>query len=145
MKKFFSFLTAAVCSASLMVLCISLFATIAHAQDTSPLPDTAFWSKLLEVLGGAKGMTVKGIVLAVVQLAVVFFRTSFSDFAGKTKLLVVLALSLLATVLGHIFTGMSVPAALLDGTTLAAFQVFAHQLVKHLNEKPQQTIQLGSR
>lgn len=109
---------------------------LALGADVSPLPEMSFFSELLKLLGGWKGMEVKALVVALVQLAITFLRTPFGAVAGKWKLVLVLALSIVATVLGHLFSGMSLVQALLDGTVLAAVQVFANELVKHLTQKP---------
>jgi len=91
---------------------------------------------LLASLGGLKGMGVLGIVAVVVQGLMLFFRTPLADFAGKWKLTIVLGLSLVGGVVGLVATGMAWLPALLHSTTLAAAQVFIHQLVKQVTEKP---------
>lgn len=101
----------------------------------TPLPDTEFWSQLLSLLGGIKGMGLHAIVVGVVQLVMVFFKTSLSDFAGKWKLTIVTGLTFLGALLTAYFQSMDLLGALLNGAVLSALQVFASQLVKQFTEK----------
>lgn len=107
---------------------------VAFAAD-APIPDSDFWTALLTFLGGVKGMTVMGIAVAVTQILMLFFSTSLSDFAGAYKLVIVTGLTVVATLLGNLVTGNSLVQALLNGATLAAIQVFIHQIYVQFIQK----------
>lgn len=108
---------------------------VAFGVDTTPLPDSAFWAELLKVLGGIKSMGVAAAVVAFTQLAMVFFRTEMSNFAGKWKLVVVLGLSVVFSIAGGIGAGLSLSQSLFSGATLSALQVFAFEFYKHWTDK----------
>lgn len=101
----------------------------------TPLPDAEFWTLLLTLLGGIKGMGIQAVVVAVVQLVMVFFKTSLSDFAGKWKLTIVTGLTFAGTFLAAYFQSMDLIGALLSGAVLAALQVFVSQVIKQFTEK----------
>ena len=85
-------------------------------------------TELLTFVGGLKGASVLAISVGVTQLLMKFFNSSLANFAGKYKLLVVSALSLVASVLGSFASGASIMNALMSGAVLASVQVFGHQV-----------------
>jgi len=91
--------------------------------------------QLLASLGGLKGASALGIAVFVVQGVLLFFRTQLASFTGKWRLLIVTGLSLVAGVLGLSMAGVPWTTALVHANTIAALQVFIHQLVKQLSEK----------
>ncbi len=104
--------------------------SVAFAQDIVPISTDEFLMKLWQFVGGVKGM--QGLVLAAaaVQTVMLFFRSPLSTFAGKYRLLIVLGLSVIASIVGLMSQGLGLVAALVHGTTLAAGQVLAHQVYK---------------
>lgn len=129
----------------LAILAILLVPAVAFAQvDPASLPvllPTADLSteqalgELLKSLGGFKGATALGIVFLVVQASLLFFRTKLADFAGKWKLVIVTALSLVGGVIGLLVSGVPLLAALTHATTFTSLQVFGNQFIKQFAEK----------
>lgn len=119
-------------TASFAFLCTFAFmvmVTVAFAQDaTQPLPTEDFLALLLQSIGQVKGATGMGIAVLVTQLIMAFFRTPLANFAGKFRLVIVMVLSLAAGLLALKLSGVTWAAALVHSSTLAAFQVLAHQL-----------------
>ena len=68
-----------------------------------------------------------------------FFKTPLASFAGKYRLLIVLGLTVAASVVGLMSQGVTFFAALVNGATLSALQVFAHQVYKQFIEKKDET------
>lgn len=114
------------------VFCLASFADV-----TDPLPDSEFWTGLLSFLSSISGKSILALVAGLVQVAMVFFRTSLSNFAGKYKLLVVTGLSVVGVVLAGLMAGESVLVTLFSGVGLAALQVFINQVIKQFSEKQQ--------
>lgn len=109
------------------------FGFLAYAE--APVaPDSDFWQALLNFLGGMKGMSGLALAAAVVQLAMVFFNTSYGNLAGKWKLVIVYGLSLVGAVVAGLASGLAILPALLNGTVLAAAQVFINEIIKHFKE-----------
>lgn len=90
---------------------------------------------VLQFIGGLKGASALAITAGVIQLALLVFKTSLTNFAGKYKLLIVLGLSVAGALVGAMAGGMSVGAALVSGSVIAAAQVFIHQIVKQFFTK----------
>lgn len=119
-----------------LLLCAIVFGRFAFADDpTQPLPDSSFWTGLLEFVKSLKNGTALTIVAAFVQLSIVFFRTSFGNFAGVYKLLTVLGLAVVYTFLMNLMRGMPLLDSLLDGTVVTAVMVFVNELMKHLKQE----------
>jgi len=110
-----------------------LIPAVCLAEDV--IPDTEFWTQLLALLGGVGGMSGLAIAAGVVQLAMVFLKTSYGQIAGKYKLLVVSGLSLAGAILAGLISGQPLLNALLNGAVLAAIQVFVNEIIKHFTEK----------
>lgn len=117
------------------------------AQDAGMIPvmpTQDFLALLLDSIGKIKGASAMTLAVLVTQILLAFFKTPMGEFAGKYKLLAVLVLSLATGILGLMMSGLDWKAALIHSSTLAAFQVLAHQLyvqfVKKSNEaKPSTT------
>jgi len=107
--------------------------------EAPPLEEIAtmeFMKALFASLGGLKGASSLGAAAMLVQLMMKFLKTPLGRKAGKYRLLAVSLMSMAAGVLALMLTsGMGLGAALMHGTTLAAFQVFAHQLWKQFVTK----------
>src|SRR6185295_18726759 len=116
-----------------------LFASASVMGDTvsSPSsPEDLFLSALFASLGGLKGAGTLLIVATLTQLLVKFSDTKWAAFEGKWKLLAVSGLTLLGGVAALMSQGLTFTAALLHSSTLATAQVFLHQVVKQITEKP---------
>ncbi len=117
-----------------LVLCVLLIASIAWADDlvvvAEPVTDGEFWRAVLEFISGIKGATTIAVIGGLVQLLVKAVNSRFGDGLGKYKLLTVSLLSVVGVVVGLMAQGSPLSAALFSGATLAAFQVFAHQVYK---------------
>jgi hypothetical protein len=108
------------------------FAGFCFAQDgtTEPVSYDVFVAFLLQSLGGFKGAGSLAVVAGVIQILMKLFQTSAGELLGKWKLLAVALLSLAGGMLALKLSGVSWSAAALHGTSLAAAQVFLHQLYK---------------
>lgn len=122
-------------SSALVVFLLLTVSIVAFAE--APLPDSDFWSELLKLLGGIKGMSGLAVAVAVVQLAMVFFQTSYGNLAGSWKLVIVSGLTAVGAVLAGIASGVGLLPALLNGAVLAALQVFVNEIIKHFKEPKQ--------
>ena len=124
---------------------VEMAATPLATPLPTPLPElpTADWLMLMvAAIGGMKGMSALAIAASVSQLLLKFLSTPLAKFAGKYKLLAVTGLTLVTGVLAlMVASDMSMFVALMHSTTLAAFQVFVHQIwkqfVKKSNELPE--------
>lgn len=123
---------------ALLIFSLLLTSVICFADDVVAVtpPTGAEWGALIQALGGLKGAGILAIVAVVIQALMFFFRTSLADFAGKWKIVIVTGLSLIGGVVGLRLTGVDWLAAIVNSGTLAAAQVFAHQLITQLTEPP---------
>jgi len=113
----------------------ALLSNFAYADDISqPLPTTSFFTQLLVFLKSLSGTTVLAGVGGLVQLTIVFFRTSFGDFAGAWKLTVIFSLAVVYAVAANLLRGLPVLDALLDGTTVTAVSVLVNEVLKHFTQ-----------
>jgi hypothetical protein len=116
-----------------------LLVSPAALADSSASPSSAedvFLGSLFTSLGGLKGASVLAAVAILTQLLIKFNATRWADFEGKWKLLIFTGLTLVGGVSGLMITDhLSFTAALLHSSTLATFQVFAHQFYKQITEK----------
>lgn len=83
---------------------------------------------IVEFMGSIEGQSVLGIAVGLAQLILTIANSSIGDLAGEYKLLIVTGVSLVATVLGGLASGGSLFAVLFSGVSIAAFQVFIHQI-----------------
>lgn len=132
MKNFLRYFVA---WSTLCLLFILTFCLMAFAEVTDPLTIPDFFTQIWQLIGQAKGAGGLGIALLLTQLAMQFFRTDLANFAGKWKLTLVLLFSLVAGMIAQKITGADWTAAIFNSATLAALQVFAHQLIKQFTEK----------
>ena len=109
--------------------------------DLPPVIPTADWLMLLVVaIGGMKGLSALGIAAAGSQLLLKFMSTPLAKFSGKYRLLAITGLTMVSGVLALMTASdISFMAALLHSTTLAAFQVFIHQVWKQVVQKRNET------
>lgn len=112
------------------------FITCAFAEvAVSEIPVSDFLMELYKSINGIKGLSVLASAIVIVQLLMMFFKTKLSDFAGKYRLLVVTGLTMVVGILGLMNTGMPFLAAMVHSSTLAAAQVFGHQVIVQFFEK----------
>lgn len=109
-----------------------------------PQSNADFLNLLLQSLGGLSGASALAVAGIVVQLLIKLLGTNwfgewFPNLDGHIKLLVVTGLTLISGVLALMLppTSLSLGAALMHSTTLAAFMVFGNQAY-------QQFLQAGS-
>lgn len=104
-------------------------AAIAWGQVDPTLPPTgAEWQDFFTALGGVQGMSTMALVALVVQGLMLMFRGPLSNLAGAGKLVVVTGLTLVGGVVSLHAQGLDWVSCLMQSTTLAAMQVFLHQV-----------------
>lgn len=119
-----------------LTLTVFLFSLIAFCADaTDPLATGDFFTQLWQLIGQGKGASGLGLAVAITQGFMLFFRTEMANFTGKWKLTIVLGLSMAVGIMTLRTSGASWSAALFNSATLAAVQVFGHQLMKQLSKK----------
>lgn len=107
------------------------------AEEMPEVPVVEFIMAVISAIGGLKGATALAVAAAVVQLMMMFLKTPLAMFAAKYKLVAVYGLSIVSGIIALRIAGVALPAALVDASTLAAVQVFLHQIYKQFIEKPQ--------
>lgn len=134
------------------VLLLFLAPLYLHAQEVvatptptgSPLIDqhtSEFLKYLIDSLGGLKGASSLVIAGAVVQALIKAMSLPavgkwFKETQGHIKLLIVTGLTLVSGVIGLMTAGgLTLGAALVHSTTLAALMVFANQVIQHWPKK----------
>lgn len=124
--------------AILMLVVAVVFSMRAFGADGDLPPATLdeFFNSLVALITSIKGAAPLVVALGVTQLVMLLARTKIGDLAGKWKLLIVSGLTIVITILGFMAQGTTFAAALFSGATLAAVQVFVHQLITQLSEKP---------
>ena len=122
---------------SLGILLMPVLAFSSVPVDLSQeVPVQDFLAFLIQSMGGMKGASTLAVVAIILQGALILFRTSLLDkFSGKYKLLIVYALSLVGGIVALMTQGIDFNAALIHSNSLAAYQVFFHQVIKHVAEK----------
>jgi hypothetical protein len=119
---------------SFIVLMLLSFAALAQGE-VIVAPTGEELLKFLQSIGGLKGAGALAIAVVAVQGLILFFRSSFAKFSGAYQLLIVNALSLVAGVVAlKVSGGVEWSAALLHSQTLAALQVFVHQVLKQVSK-----------
>lgn len=124
---------------------LMLFGVYAIAQEVAPVlpvpvpevppPTPDDLQKFLDALGGIKGLGALGAAVLVVQGLMLLFKSKLGELAGKYRLLAVMFLSLVAGVLALKLSGLSLGAAILHSSTIAAAQVFISQLIIQFYKK----------
>ena len=115
-----------------MGFCVTVWAGLEETLPTGEFVELLF-QDLGKISGG--GMTAMGIAALITQSVMRFFRTNLASFAGKWRLVIVYALSLVSGVLALMTSGLGFLPALIHANSLAAFQVLAHQIWKQFTEK----------
>lgn len=117
-------------SLTAFIFCLLSYSVIVLADDGVIVPPSGDeWAALLASLGGLKGAGVLGIVAIVVQGLMLAARQFLVNVAGKWKFALVSGLSLVGGILALKLTGIDWVAALMHSSTLAAAQVFLHQMI----------------
>ena len=109
-------------------------------------PTQDFIQLLLNSIGGMKGASTLAIVAVVIKILLKLLDVpyvadlmgkKFSDWSGGLKLTLVLGLSYVGGVVALMLppTSLTIGAALVHSTTLAAFLVLTNQIYKHYIEK----------
>jgi hypothetical protein len=120
-------------SVLIAILCIPL---LVFGQDVpAPITYDEFINFFVQSLGGFKGAGVLGTAVLVAQIALKLLQTGVGQLLGKWKLTVVGLITLIVGVLGLKATGANWGAALLNSSTLVAFQALFHQIYKQFMEK----------
>lgn len=112
-----------------LILVLLFTPFLALADIGSPIPTDDFLKELLEFILSPKGGTL-AVVVAVVQLVMMFLNTTLGSFVGKFKLAALYTLSAISTLVGMVASGMGWLEALLSGAVLAAIMNAVHQWVK---------------
>lgn len=118
----------------LALVFVPLFASLALGQvvDPSLPPSGEELQAFFTALGGIQGMSTLALVGLGIQGLMLAFRGPLSSLAGAGKLTLVTGLSLLGGVIGLRAAGLDWALCLMHSTSLAAAQVFLHQLWKQL-------------
>lgn len=116
-------------------LSIALFPVLALAGIDDVVPTEGWILELLQFITTAKGLGALAIGAGVTQLAMRLLQTPLANVAGKWRLTLVAALSVVGIVLGGMVTGLPFMGALLTAPALAAFQVLLNQIYKQFFEK----------
>lgn len=104
------------------------------AVEVAP-PTAAEIGKFLEALGGVKGAGTLAIVAIVVQGLMLVMKTALGKMAGIWQVIILNLLTLIGGVIALKMSGSDWASALLHSQSLAAFQVFLHQLWKQFGKK----------
>ena len=140
MRSFLSFLKSAFLSFVVMLFLIPMFAL---AQEVITPPSVADWNAFLTSLGGVKTLGTLGVVGVVVQGLMLLLKTKIGDMAGKYQLLSVLLLTLISGMVALKTQGADWASVLTHSTTLAALQVFLHQLYNQFITKANEATPLA--
>lgn len=109
-----------------------VFAVTVFAEDS--VATESWLLQILTFVSTIKGASTVAIAAGVVQLVMIFFKTPLAAFAGKTKLLLVSALTVPALLLAAMATGVTWQTALGQAPVLAAFQSLLFQIWKQFFE-----------
>jgi hypothetical protein len=124
-----------------LIFSTSLFSAVAMAETVvEPVTELDFLGKLLALIGSAKGLTSIALALAIVQLVIMFFKSSFADklftkLTSQMKWLLVTAMTLVAGYLTAVTTGQTSGQAIVAMLALPMFQEFLFQIYKQFVEK----------
>jgi hypothetical protein len=107
---------------------------MAYAQE---IEDPSY-SEIMDFFQSVKGwigMGAMGIAAALVQGTILALRSKFVKLEAKWKLLAVSGLSVVFGVISLKLAGLDLMSCLLHASTLAALQVFGHQLISNFLPK----------
>lgn len=112
-------------------------APIPSIEVKTDAPEMSEYTALFKSLGGLKGMGVLGIIAFLMQVIVLLARGPLGNFAGRYKLLIIYAGTLVMGVIGLKVgvPGMDWAAAILHSNTLAMLQVTGNQVKKQFVDK----------
>lgn len=116
-----------------------MFPLMSYAQDLQISTDE-FLMYLLQSLGGFKGASSLVVAGLIVQIFIKFLNSDlsgkiFAGFKGFWKLAIVSFLSVVSGVISLMLNGVSLGAALLHSSTLAAIMVLLNQFVQQYQKK----------
>lgn len=108
---------------------------VASSIDLTPVAEVDFLGKLLSLIGGYKGMATGALVLAVVQLVIMFLKTDlagkiFQKLTGQAKLMAVTFFTIVAGYLTLTASGKPVGEAVVATLALPMVQEFLYQVYK---------------
>lgn len=126
-----------------LLITMSIFASIAvYAQAlTDSVSDSFAFDQIMQIFQGPH-LAGLALVAAVVQSLMLILRTEFvisrfGSASASVRLALVFLFSTIGGVVQLMSNGMTLHAALLHSTTLAAYQVLGHQLYTVYLEKKQ--------
>lgn len=132
-----------------LVLFLGLFgpalAAIAQVVDPTVPPTGQEWQSFFEALSGVQGMGTMALVALGVQGLMLMFRGPLANLAGAGKLTLVTGLTMAAGVLSLRASGMEWPACFMNSVTLAAVQVFLHQVWTQFKPSPTSSFNGGGK
>jgi hypothetical protein len=107
-----------------------------HAlAEIVPAPtDADVLAQILKLIGGVSGASALAIAVLVTQTLTVVFSSHWGDLLGKWKLLAIYGLAVISPVVTALASGTSLLAAVINGTVIAAVQVFVNEVIKHFKE-----------
>ncbi len=112
---------------------LSLFALTALGTDIAPLPDGSLWTGVMDFIASIQGGSLYAIVAGIVELGVVFFRTSYgAALSGVWTQVVLYALSSLAFIVHGIASGTPILTILTNATLTSLVLNGGYELVKRL-------------
>lgn len=116
----------------LIVMALILIALPAFAQFAEPL--STEWSRYTDKVRSMDGATTLFIAILIVQGLYLILRTALGDMLGHHKFVVIALLSVLS-IMGEKYTrGEPLINVFTDASTIMAYQVLAHQSMKHYRE-----------
>lgn len=115
-----------------------LFPAVVFAQDPATMPADLSADEtlalILKLVGGTTGAKALGWAYAGVQGLMILLRSPLGNVTGKVRLLVYLALSLVAGVLAQKLAGVAWLAALTNSGTLTAAGLLVNQSWKQFRK-----------
>lgn len=118
----------------LLTMSLMLFGFAAFAEVVPVPTDADVLAQILKLVGGIGGASALAIAVLVTQTLAVVFSSHWGDLLGKWKLAAVYLMSVLIPVLQALASGSSLIGAVLNGTVIAAVQVFINEVLKHWKE-----------
>lgn len=119
-----------------------LFFAWANAQEmVSEIPQIAPQAPLedlMKSMGGHDGLGFLALVALMIQVSMFSLHSKLGSFAGKYRLGVLYALSIIGGVITLKLQGLDTFSALTHSNSMAAYQVFLHQIYKQFFVKAQE-------
>lgn len=119
---------------TLMFLFAAMFGFHALAEIVPAPTDADVLAQILKLIGGVSGASALAIAVLVTQTLTVVFSSHWGDLLGKWKLLAIYGLAVISPVVTALASGTSLLAAVINGTVIAAVQVFVNEVIKHFKE-----------